>query len=304
MTQHRVTPPASVEWPTLLLLVGCTGAWALLTAGAETLGWLAVPLVALTLTLHSSLQHEVLHGHPTPWQSLNVALVFPAPGLAVPYERFRDQHLAHHRDASLTDPYDDPESHYLDPAVWEGLPRTAQVLLLVNNTLAGRMLLGPALSLACFWRAEARAALRGDRAVLRAWGLHALGLVPVALWLGSQGTMGAGAYLAACYLSQSVLKIRTFLEHRAHEAARGRSVIIEDRGPLAFLFLNNNLHAVHHGAPGVAWYRLPAHYRARRERFLTMNDGYEYGSYAEVFARHFLRRKDPVAHPLWRPTAE
>ena len=32
------------------------------------------------------------------------------------------QHLAHHRDAMLTDPYDDPESNYLDPAVWAGEP--------------------------------------------------------------------------------------------------------------------------------------------------------------------------------------
>ncbi len=32
-------------------------------------------------------------------------------------------HMAHHRDAILTDPYDDPESNYLDPAVWARLPR-------------------------------------------------------------------------------------------------------------------------------------------------------------------------------------
>ena len=46
------------------------------------------------------------------------------------------------------------------------------------------------------------------------------------------------AYLLSAYLGLSLLKIRTFLEHQAHEKARGRTVIIEDRGPLALLFLN------------------------------------------------------------------
>jgi fatty acid desaturase len=77
-------------------------------------------------------------------------------------------------------------------------------------------------------------------------------------------------------------------------------VVIEDRGPLAFLFLNNNLHVVHHMHPRVAWYRLPALYRARADHYLARNDGYRYASYAEVFRRHFLRAKDPVPHPLWK----
>jgi fatty acid desaturase len=293
--------PDRIEWPTLLLILACTGTWMAATAFASAAPWLALPALTLALVLHSSLQHEVLHGHPTPSRTLNAALVFPAVGLAIPYERFRDLHLAHHRDATLTDPHDDPESNYLDPAVWARLPGPVRALLMANNTLAGRMLLGPAIGLAAFWRDEARAARARDPAVLRAWALHALGLVPVLLWLGEAGTVSAPAYLACAYAALSILRIRTFLEHRAHESARGRSVIIEDRGPLAFLFLNNNLHAVHHGHPGLAWYRIPEFYRARRERFLQMNQGYRYGSYAEIFARHFLRRKDPVAHPLAAP---
>ena len=107
------------------------------------------------------------------------------------------------------------------------------------------------------------------------------------------------AYLVAAYAGNALIRIRTFLEHRAHSVARGRSVIIEDRGPLALLFLNNNLHAVHHMHPSVPWYSLPELYRDKRERFLAANDGYRYASYAEVFRRHFLRAKDPVPHPLY-----
>jgi len=124
----------------------------------------------------------------------------------------------------------------------------------------------------------------------------------VLAWLFTVATVPFWQYLLAAYLGLSLLKIRTFLEHRAHEKAAGRSVIIEDRGPLALLFLNNNFHAVHHASPRVAWYRLPELYRARRDEVLRRNRGYVYGSYAEVFARHLLRAKDPVAHPL-RPEA-
>lgn len=288
------------EWPTLALIAACYCVWALATAFADALGlWLAVPVVALTLTLHSSLQHEVLHGHPFRDQRLSDALVFPALGLAVPYERFRDLHLTHHRDENLTDPYEDPESWYLDPEIWAALSPLTRLALRANNTLLGRLALGPAIGLSRFWAAERRAWRAGDPAVRRAWRRHALGLAPVLLWLAVVGTMPGWAYLAAAYLGFSVLKIRTFLEHRAHEAAPGRSVVIEDRGPLALLFLNNNFHAVHHAHPRVAWHALPGLYAARRDVFLARNRGYRYASYFEVFRRHLLTPKEPVPHPFY-----
>lgn len=291
---------ARVEWPTLGLMLAVTGGWAAITAFAAGIGlWLAVPGLALLLALHSSLQHEAIHGHPTPWRWVNDALVFPALGLVVPYERFKATHLAHHFDPSLTDPYDDPETNYLDPAVWAGLARPARVALAANNTLLGRMVLGPFLATWVLWRDDFRAVRAGDRGVARAWRLHAAGLVPVVVWLAFVGTMPAWGYLLGCWGGLGLLKIRTFLEHQAHERAAARSVVIEDRGPLAFLFLNNNFHAVHHARPGLAWYRLPGEYARRREEFLRRNGGYRYRSYGEVVRLYLLRRKDPVAHPIW-----
>ena len=76
-------------------------------------------------------------------------------------------------------------------------------------------------------------------------------------------------------------------------------MIVEDRGPLALLFLNNNLHVVHHMHPAVPWYELPALYAARRAHYLRRNDHYVYRSYAEVFRRYLFRAKDPIAHPNW-----
>ncbi|MCV2871399.1 fatty acid desaturase [Defluviimonas sp. WL0050] len=294
MSEERGT----VEWPTLALLTGCYLAWALATTVLAAL-WLplGIAVLILSVVLHSSLQHEVLHGHPFRKKALNEALVFLPIGLFYPYGRFRDLHLEHHRDERLTDPYDDPESNYLDPVVWAGLPHWRQRLLRANNTLLGRMLIGPALSVHALYTGDARAILDGDRAIARDWALHLAGLILFGLWIAA-AEMPVLAYFASAYAGMSILKIRTFLEHRAHDLARGRSVIVEGRGVFSFLFLNNNLHTVHHAKPGVAWYKLPALYAERREEFLRRNEGYLYRSYGEIFRQYFLKAKDPVPHPL------
>ena len=299
------TSARSVEWPTLALLAATYGLWALGTTwAAATFLPAGVVLTALAITQFSSLQHEVLHGHPFASRPLNEALVFPGLTVFVPYIRFRDTHLAHHHDPILTDPYDDPESNYLDPAVWHRLSRPVRILLRMNNTLAGRIALGPLISTVSFGRADLALIRQGRRDIARAWALHALGLGLVGLWLAGPGQMPLWAYLASAYFAYGLLKIRTFLEHRAHTAARARTVIVEDRGPLAFLFLNNNLHSVHHMHPNVPWYRLPALYRGQRDHYMRRNEGYLYRSYAEVFRKHLLRAKDPVPHPLFTPQAE
>ena len=288
------------EWPTLALVLATYAVWAAVTILASSLTlWVAIPALALAITMHSSLQHEVLHGHPLSSRRLSEALVYAPLGLAIPYPRFRDLHLAHHRDAVLTDPYDDPETNFMDPDVWSRVPMPVQRVLLFNNTLLGRMLVGPLIALLVFLRSELREARVGDALVRRAWSLHAIGLLPIGLWLALVGTMPIWAYALAAYLGLSILKIRTFLEHQAHERALGRTVIIEDRGPLAFLFLNNNFHAVHHAYPGLAWYALPRLYAARKPEFLRRNLGYCYASYGEILRAYLFRRKDPVSHPHW-----
>ena len=175
-----------------------------------------------------------------------------------------------------------------------------QMILSFNNTLLGRITIGALVSQVAFMRGDLRAARRGDRRVIRGWLWHIPALVLVAAWLAYVAQMPLWAYVLAAYIGLSLVKIRTFLEHRAHERATGRTVIVEDRGPLAFLFLNNNLHAVHHAHPGIPWYRLPQVYAADRASFAQRNEGYVYRSYAQIFRQYFLRAKDKVPHPLWR----
>lgn len=290
----------AIEWPTLFVAVLCYGVFALVTVWASGLGAMAtIGLLALVITLHSSLQHEVLHGHPFSHQRCNEALVFPAIGLFIPYERFRDTHLAHHYDPCLTDPYDDPETNYLDPPIWNALPQWVKSTLRFNNTLAGRMIVGPAIGLFIFYKQDLAQVFSGDRKIVRAYFVHACSLLLVIVWVEIATSTSMGVYLSACYFALSILKIRTFLEHRAHEKICARTVIIADRGPLGFLFLNNNLHSIHHAYPRRPWYQLPALYRAKSNEFLIRNESYFYTSYWAVFRQHFFSAKDPVAHPLW-----
>ncbi|MBP0482590.1 fatty acid desaturase [Sagittula sp. M10.9X] len=289
-----------VEWPTLCLLAVCYGLWMLgTTAAAEVWLPLGMAMVTFSTALHSSLTHEALHGHPFRSRWANAALVFPALTLVVPYLRFKDTHLAHHRDSILTDPYDDPESNYCDPKIWRALPGWWRAVLRVNNTLAGRMLIGPALGTVAFTLADLRRMRAGDRRVLLGYAQHLPAVAVVLWWVAAVGQMPGWAFGLSVYAALAVLKIRTFLEHRAHEDARGRTVVIEDRGVLALIFLNNNLHVVHHMHAAVPWYRLPELYRGNRARYLSRNGGYRYRSYGEVLRRYLLTAKDPVPHPLW-----
>lgn len=85
----------AIEWPTLLLLVATYGLWAIGTTQAfEISAFLGILLTGLAIAQFSSLQHEILHGHPFRSRALNEALAFPALTLTVPYGRFRDTHLA------------------------------------------------------------------------------------------------------------------------------------------------------------------------------------------------------------------
>jgi len=291
-------PSLMTEWPTFATLLGCYGGWIVLLFGPL---WLSVPGLAVMIALQSSLQHEIIHGHPTKHPWLNAALVFASLNLLIPYGRFRDTHLAHHSDERLTDPYDDPESNYLDPAIWLGLPTWLQRLHVFNTTLAGRLLIGVLISQYCFMRSDFREICAGRREVLRDWLMH-IPAAALVIWIVMATSYPLWAYFFAAYAGLALVKIRTFAEHRAHEDVQARTVVIEDRGFFAFLFLNNNFHLVHHMYPHISWYALPGVYRAQKAKFMQRNQGYIYNSYCQLFARYFLKCKEPVPHPLWPHT--
>jgi fatty acid desaturase len=289
-----------IEWPTVFLAIGCMIAWMVTVYLIGRSGyWGLAPVAVLLVTLHSSLQHEALHGHPTNNRWINEALVFFPIGIIYPYRRFRALHLKHHNDELLTDPFEDPETHYLSPEEWAKAGPVTQAIRSINNTQVGRLVIGPLLSILGLAREDRRLISGGDRDVRTAWLLHLLGLVPVFIWVTWISGIHPFVYLIAfAYPALSVLSIRTFVEHQARDAVSNRTILNEDRGLLAFLFLNNNLHFVHHRNPTVPWYRLPRLYRDNREKFLSDNGGYYAKNYWQIFKAYAVRRKEPVEHPV------
>lgn len=289
------------EWRTLALIGNCYLLWLIVVfVPLDIPVSLRIAVLVPLVTLHSSLQHECMHGHPFRRQVLNDLLVWPPIGIFVPYPRFKATHLRHHRNENIADPFDDPESWYLDSAVWRRKSAVARRLFLFNNTLAGRILLGPAMGLLGFAGWEMRQVRSGNTRVVANWAMHAAAACALLLLVGLFGRVSLTGYLAAAYAGMGLLMIRTFLEHQAHERAGSRSVIIEDRGIFALLFLNNNFHSVHHAYPALAWYYLPVLFRQNRDRFLKMNGNYRYDSYGAVFRLFGFHRKEPVEYPLER----
>jgi fatty acid desaturase len=275
------------------------GGWAALTFFHAALPtWLVVALGAWLIAWHSSLQHEIVHCHPTRWQRVNDILGFAPLSLWLPYARFPMTHLVHHHDEALTDPLDDPESFYLTPAQWQRLDPPRRALLWVQTTLLGRLVLGPAWTVSRFLAGEARAITTGDRRRARIWAVHIAGVAAVIFWLVAICDMSIAFYVAALvYPGTALLLIRSFAEHRAAPDIRERIAIVENAWILGPLFLFNNLHAAHHERPDLAWYELPRWYRANRERLVRANGGLVYDGYAEIVRRFLLVPHDTPIHP-------
>jgi fatty acid desaturase len=289
------------EWPTVALLAGCYLLWGLVTLYYEALGpFLFVLLGAPLVTLHSSLQHEALHGHPTRSAALNEALVYPPLGLLFPYRRFKALHMKHHNNSALTDPYDDPESFYYALSDWRELPQWMQRVLDFNNTFFGRFTVGPLVMLVGFVGRDLQLISGGERDVRRAWLHHIVGLALVFGWTAGVCGIPVWLYAVVAYFGLSLLNLRTFAEHQAHESDGGRTAIVEASPFFGLLFLNNNLHFVHHESPRVPWYKLPELYRSRRAQYLAANENYRFSGYGEVIRRYLFRAKQPVPHPFVR----
>lgn len=283
----------------MALIAAVYGAWAtLVLLHGHLPWWILSPLGAYAVALQSSLQHEALHGHPTRNRWINDALVTIAPHLWLPYPRYRKLHLTHHNDDNLTDPVLDPESYYLLPDDWAQLGGLRQTLYRLNNSLAGRMIMGPAISVIRFWSSEFRLIAGGEREVLMAWINFALASGVVIWFVTGVAGMPLWQYiLLMAYPGVSLALVRSFCEHQAAEKVDHRTIIVEASPFWSLLFLNNNLHVAHHAKPTLAWYKLPAFYRAEKAELIARNNGYAMRGYGEIFLRYFFKPKEQVSYP-------
>lgn len=288
------------ELPTWGLAAVIYVGWLALTWWNQALPWWVIlPCGAWLACWHGHLQHEVLHGHPTRNAAVNEALVFVNIGIWYPYGIYRDTHLAHHLDWRLTCPVDDPESFYVTPGQWERMGPLHRALLRINMTLAGRLLIGPALSTVGLYVGETRRLLSGDTSHLGIWLRHFAGMAIVLAWAVGVCGMPLWMYvLLVAYPGASLTMLRSFAEHRPAARYEHRIAINRAEPPLALLYLNNNLHAVHHSVPGLAWYDIPGYYRARQAEWEAGNGGYVWRGYREQLRRHLFVPRDNPVHPL------
>ncbi len=298
-TEIAVGRPLSIEWPTIGIIAICYAGLALLMWFYHVVpAWIIVPVAGYFVALHGSLQHEVLHGHPTRNGVLNEALVFINPSFWFPYRRYRKLHLTHHNDEHLTVPALDPESYYMMPEDWAKLSFPLRLIYTANNTLAGRILLGPIIGTIRFWHADLREILRGNAAVAKAWALHIPACAITLVYAIAVCHIPFWAYLVLfAWPGVGFSLIRSFCEHQAMENIGERTIIVESSAPLSLMFLNNNLHIAHHRNPRIAWYKLPEYYRSERESLLKENRGYLMRGYREIFRRYLFKPKEPVAYP-------
>jgi fatty acid desaturase len=300
MPSSRPSYPFS-PWPTIGIVALTYGGWLGLTWFHHALPFWAVILPAAYLgALHGSLQHETIHGHPTGRNWLDQAFAWPPLTFWLPYPIYRDDHLLHHR-AALTDPRHDPESKYLTFDNWNAASTPWRWVLRAQLTLLGRMGIGPALVLAGFLAGEIRRVAGGDRQRAIVWALHLAACVPVALWaFWICGIAPLEYALAYVYGGLSLTLMRSFTEHRAATSDDERTAIVEAGPLLALLYLNNNLHAVHHAEPNLPWYVLPRRWREMRAQILAANGGFVFGGYDDIARRYALR----AVHAPWHPDTE
>ena len=294
----------TLEWPTLALVFAIYGGWLALTYFWQSIPlWLLIPLAAWTVAWQGSLQHEIIHGHPTRVRALNDALGWPPLSLWLPYPIYKLSHLQHHRDERLTDPLDDPESFYITEKAWSDAPAWLKALLRFNQTLLGRLIVGPAFMIGFFLHAEFGLVVANEGKRRRIWAIQAALVAVVLFWVLAVCQMPFWLYLLAfVYAGGALTRIRSFAEHRFADNHEERTAIVEGGGPLALLFLNNNLHVLHHLRPTIAWYDLPALYRAHRETLVQHNGGLVYRNYGELFSRFFVKPHDKLLHPHHRVT--
>jgi len=289
----------SIEWPTLLLALSISAAWFLLT-----LYWASIPYIVLfiaggwLIAWHGSLQHEVLHGHPTRFRAINDLIGWMPISLWLPYALYKRAHLKHHNDEWLTDPIEDPETYYLTGDAWQRTGAFGRLLVSIDNTLAGRLVIGPFVSLSTLWGHEIAHMLRGDLRNLRVWILHLAGAAVVLYWVVAICGMPLWVYLTAfVYAGIAFSRLRSFAEHQYAGIKEERTAIVENSPAFGLLFLYNNLHIVHHQKPALAWYKIPGLYRAKRAEFIALNGGLVYNGYFDVARRYLFRTHHDPVHP-------
>jgi fatty acid desaturase len=294
------------EGPTWLVLIATFTCWGGLVVFHESIPWYVLMVLGgLVTALHASLIHESVHclrrapGLKRVPGWVRATLFFVPVGFWYPYFMYVRSHTIHHRDADLTDPDCDPESYYYGEQEWQRLGPVMKSIMVANQTFAGRMILGPFIVLVRLVAQEFRSAMIDKTNIVYTWALHLAGLaVLFGIVSGWAGMPWWQYILFFAYPGMVFSLIRSFIEHRSGDEPGHRTAIVESGWFFALLFLNNNLHVVHHRSPAMKWYEIPAYYRQHRQQIAEDNKGFVFRGYGEVIRRYLFK---PTFIPVISP---
>jgi fatty acid desaturase len=289
-----------IDGPTWLVALVLYSAWVVLIWYAVRLPWwIIMPVGAYLIAWHFSLQHEAIHAFRGVPGWLRFAVVFAPIGLWFPFPLYRKSHSTHHRDAHLTLPGVDTESYYVRRADWESMSKFKRALAVANQTMAGRLLLGPCLRLLALADKELRRVARGDFAHVPHWIVHALALAALFWFISGVCRFPWWQYcLLIAYPGLGLGLLRAFTEHRAAEDSQQRTAAVESNVVFGLLYLYNNLHVVHHLKPTMPWYEIPGYYRQNRAALLRANGDFMYRGYAQLARRYLFTPVFSPVHPF------
>jgi fatty acid desaturase len=287
-----------VEWLTVGLGLVMVGAYLAVTFSHGRVP-AAVTIVALAFVMAwwSSFQHELIHGHPFANQRVNDAIGNVPLLLWLPYGAYKSTHLKHHRDPMLTDPFEDPESYYVDAQRWEHSSSAARALLWCNRTIGWRLIMNPIFSMVRFTLHQLRLLAAGDRHARKTWAAHVPAALVVSLYAFGVAGVPAWQYGLGVWGGTSLLRMRSFAEHRWMPDGRSRTAFVEGVFPFGLLFLFNNYHSAHHARPNVPWYQYRALARELDSRTVAQSGAGYYRGYREVFRQYLVQPFDIPVHP-------
>lgn len=286
------------EWRTVLIAVAVYGGWtAVVLSYGSIPKWSTVALLAWFGAWHLSLQHEVVHGHPSRYVWLNDLIGSIPLTLWIPYFSFKREHLSHHA-APLTIPHVDSESFYVSADKWNSAGPLKRAIYQANRTLMFRLLVWSIISTLTFIAVNVREAILGHNNSRKAVTLHLIGAIAVIAFVNAAG-MPVWLYaLGVIYGGRILNMVRPFAEHEWLDGTELRTAMVQAGPVMSLLMLNNNLHVAHHDDPGVPWYDVPELARRTDAFGRAERSGLLYrGGYLEIARRFAVRPFSQPNHP-------
>jgi len=286
------------EWPTWLFigLVYSVFFWLLFNFNQFPL-FVSFALLTITLTAHSSLCHELIHGHPTQNQSINNLIGYPPITLIYPYTIFKETHIKHHENKFITYPDVDPESFFITKSEWKRKSFIGKRIAWFNMTLLGRLLLGPSHSIGSLAKMAIEDIFYAEFKRKMIWICHYMLCALIVFYVNHTFNIHPIIYLASAYFSLSLIQMRSFYEHQPDKTIAHRSVIQEACWLMSLLYLNNNYHYVHHQNPGMPWYQLRKEYFNNKEKYTRENGSFVYSGYIN-WLRFLVKPINSPIHPF------